>query len=440
MRKSVTATILLFWFLSAPLQLFAQDTPPNTLTSCFDHYKFGNPSTTIVSSLSQAAQGGTIEFSGNVRNASPEVLANLDIWLKVVRTDTASSAPARSIAGLVKAKENIRLDSGQTSEWRYSFAVPKDMPTGTYTVYTYVTSHGRFSHSGVLTSSEVTGPFTTFAVVGDKAGGIYFNANTLLINGTHAKTNDFPVTVAKDAPAVISVPITNTSNEPYKGNITWRVYNRDALDERNLLVTETQELKVHPHASADGMFTVKDTTHADYFVVGDIETAGRSHTYVEVRFIREGYSDAHVVYAGFDKGTPYVCVSPELLTPPPDTEVSLTVRPSSLLGRFVSLFNKNTYAEEHYSGPLPATYGALVAKITAPSDAYTLTATIKQNGKLKDSVMLSYACEDIHACPTPTIRLLTILIPGLLILCILVAIRFMYKKKTVPTDMYQIKQ
>lgn len=399
------------------------------LTSCFDHYHFGSIYASVESSLVQATQSGNIEFTGKLYNKDTASLSEGVIWLRISRIETSSTSEALYPVALYKVKDNISLSPGQDLSYSTVWKIPSDLPEGTYTAATYVTSHDLFSHSGVLYSSKATGPTTSFTVTGTTKGTIYVDTTKVLVAGSRAASNDFPVVVPKEEPVELSAPVVNTSDIPYKGKIVWRVYSSNALSKDSLITEESQEVKIHPHTSTFVTLTIKDTAHATYYVQGEIETPGGTHSSIDVRFTRKGTSEPSLVYAGIDKGSAFACVHSEGTEPSSDSQVSLVVTSDSLFWRVLGTLGITATTEKKYSGSLPLSYSAITTKILHPMGRYHLTATVSEEGNVVGKISQTVSCEEAQACPAPWLRTLYIVIPIFVFIVILVVLIRIYKKR-----------
>lgn len=376
-------------------------TPPSGLTSCFDVYRFGSVVTSVTPSLSTVAQDATVVFKGTVQNQNAYPIDDVTLYIKIFhdRTEGQKNINGPDVVDWFPAVEHFTLKAGETKSVSFSWHVPSDAQPGTYEAASYVSSSHRFELSGLSFTDDITGSMARFTVVGSDVGAVRFEKSAVSVNGNPFYFAAFPPMISSSTPLVpVSAVIDNTKKTAATVSVHWQVYYWDALQQSHLLEDSTQSVALQPNATTSVSYTVKDTNHSTYYVLGTLTDQYGSKSIIGVRYGHDHQpDDTRFNFVGISafpavsgKGEAIACVHSTTGGIVPDSKVVITATTNEFLP-----FLSRTIAHASWVGSLSGNIYALAAPFTGSASSFTLTAQLYQAGTLVDTVSLPYQCSDL---------------------------------------------
>lgn len=426
----VVAFLLVVFFLLAPLASYAQeivDTKsaplPAPLISCFDEtlkgYEYGSVNVTSVPTLTQVSQGSELSIVTTLTNNNAHPIIDAQVYVRIFRTDkTEKNVSGPRIVDQFVAVEGIVLAANTTEHVSFSWQVPKDAEPGEYSVASYVQSAKRFNLQGLSFTSDVTGGQSVFTVVGETKGTIFLDNESITLNGEpYQVIGIIPYVESKDTTVPVTAMVKNTSLSPGRGTVTWRLYSWDGLNDKNLIDTKTETVKIHPESELALRYDISNDQFPIYYLTAELEING-AKSYINVRYTHIN-SDTDLTkpivinpesarmndlgvnqYPITKDSSAYVCMH-ELLEMPNDAEyrsegkVELIVR---------GLNGGPTIASKTYEGYIPWEISALplpLSNLTEPLTNFEVVGRIYLKNELIDEVTLKYTCNELGvACPS----------------------------------------
>ena len=380
---------------------------PEGLQSCFDYYRFGSVPVTFISDTSTISQGSQLKLVGTIENQNTYTVDDVSITAKVFfkkNTDKSSYGP--DVVDIVTVTEHLNLKVGEKRTVLYTWDVPPLTPPGNYQIAGFVASHDRFNLSGLSFSNDVVGSLFNFNVVGENKGAIRFDNTQTTLNGNPFHAATF---APKTSPSGSSTPVTalidNTTDTAYEGVVHWKVYSWDALQVSSLVETQDQLFSVSAHANTELTFNVSNSGSTVYYIVGEIDSVNKGpKSIVTLRYVASSpktNDTARIAFVGATEypakkdTTVFACMHSSGAKPSENVKLEVTATPHDLLARLLSLGN---IGHKTYSGKAPGEIAALAMPLTKPSNDFSVTATLYQDGKMIDTVTSNYYCKDFGTC------------------------------------------
>jgi hypothetical protein len=374
---------------------------PDGLTSCDDYYRFGSTPVTLEGNLTEVGAGSDLAFTGTVENQNPYPISDASVWIKVLRSrGTEKDSDGPDVVDFFKVAYNLTLPANASTPISGTWHVPADAENGDYQLATFVVQDDRFNFEGLTFTDDVVGQGYNFTVVSGSTGSVGFAKNMVNAAGYPFSFDEFPPIIQAGVPTNVSDVITNNLPVAYKGNVTWQLYSWDSIESSHLITQSTVPVKLQPNSSTTLSYTISDTSHSVYYVVGTLATNGGSKSIIGVRLARTGVniprlSFVGVVPAASGKGVAVACIHSSGLAPAASSTVDLSVYRTGIFGSVLNLFLP--LASTQYKGPIPTTIYAL----TVPTDASqseAVEAKLYQNGALVDQVTIPYCTTKDGQC------------------------------------------
>lgn len=410
---------------SATSSAFA-DTPG--LASCFDYYKFNSVPVAISADLSSAVAGAPLGVHLTVTNQNPYPIVDATVYVKVMRYGYALGAKnvnGPDVVDFFPATDPFTLPAGGSVNLSSVWQVPQDAEAGDYTMAAYVVSADRFELEGLSFTDDVVGGALSFKVVSDAKGSVYFDKDTATVLGQPFRFAAYPPRIPTGTAEVpVGIDLANTTPLPATEEVTWTLYNWDALRADQVLDQKTETVTVPAGGSAQVTYTVTDKNHSVYYLLGSVRTAGGSSSLVGIRFVRGDVNEPRLNFVGVT-GYPagagsaaVACVHSAGTSSAENTELEIVATRPSLFGI------GGTIARESYQGPATGDIRALVAPFTAAAGSFSVTARLFQNGALVDQVTEDYNCKDLSpdSCPESSVPLVPLV--GAVVLLVILAVMF----------------
>ncbi|HYE22997.1 MAG TPA: hypothetical protein VEA92_00920 [Candidatus Paceibacterota bacterium] len=386
--------------LPETVELPARLTAPEGLTSCFETYRFGSVYADLAPSLTEASQSSSLAFSGTITNENPYPVSDITIWAKVFKVRTeGKDINGPDVLAWEAVATDLTLKAGETRPLSYEWFVPADAEPGNYQLATYVTNFDRFELSGLTFTDDIVGMKNEFTVVGDSMGAVRFDKDGVTVADRTFYFAAYPPTLPRDTESVpVVATIVNTTPAPYFGTVTWKLHYWDRITNRTLISESTEEVQVNPNETATVSYTVDDTDHAVYYLVGELETELGSKSIIGVRFVREGVQEARLNFVTgtpdpeSGKGVAVACIHATNYTPVENGRIELSARRSGLFYDLLAPFGIGDLGFKKYEGLISSEIYALEMPLTAAAASYVVSAKLYQGDELVDQVSVPY-CE-----------------------------------------------
>jgi len=382
----------------------------------------------ISGNLAQLSQGSNLTITGTVGNQNKHPIVHTTVYGKIFhkRGDgVAKDVNGPDVVDWVKLAEDLSIPAGATVPLSYAWKVPTNAEPGSYQIATFVIASGKFEMLGLSFTDDVVGGSFNFTVVGDGIGATRFDKAGVKVGEQTYRFAAFPPRVAKDTPTPVTAIVTNTTDSPVTTTVSWKVYSWDALSDDNLIDQASQEVTIAPKSSQTVSFTVKDTAHSVYYVVGEF-SRGASKSIIGVRFVRAGINIPRISSAGATTypattdGKAYACVHNTGLGQAENSRIELYVQRTDLVGRLFGL----TLGKQTYFGSIPGKMSAFSVPVTGSASTFIVNAKLYQNDALIDESSISYDCKALGApCATDWASYII----GVLILAILALAYFVFR-------------
>jgi len=387
---------------------FASTTIPQGLEDCFNYYTFGSVEAQISGSLSRVYQGTNFSVAGTLTNQNPYPITDATVWVKIIKLNTGATKKGVSgsvdVVDMFKTAEHITLAAHGSRPLSFIWKAPTDTQPGSYRMVTFVDGNEQFSLSGLLFTDDTFGNTLDFSVVGQDFGALRFDKHTVQLNKKPFHFTGYPPQIAASSTPTVSAVILNSGNDILPAHITWKLYYWDNAIPSHLIAERTQEQLVAAHASTTVSFTVTDTAHSVYYLVGELlDKNGADRSVIGVRFSRDGVNTPRLEFAGVNQypaatsSTAFACMhatNDDPNTPVTNGKLTLSVFAPGFFGT-------TTLAQKSYEGVITGDMLALAVPFTAQAKTFTVIADLFQDGKIVDSVSVPYRCEDLQdACPS----------------------------------------
>lgn len=378
------------------------------LDSCFLYYTFGSTPVVLTAELASVAIGVPFNVKGSVTNANAYPIVDATVYVKVMRQRSVEKdVNGPDIVDFIPVLEHANIQAGQTIPFSFTWNVPKDADVGAYRMAAYVVEKERFNFLGLSFTDDVTGGFYQFNVVGNTPGTTRFNKDSATVNGTRYYFAAFPPTLRPEiASAEVMIDVENTSKNAYTGSVTWKLYYWDSLRTEHLLDEETVAIEVPAGGTVPVSFTIPDTTHSVYYLVGELETPGGSKSIAGIRVARADENTPRInsmnvtAYPTTEDTKAFTCFHNAGHGEAANTKVEMWVKEPLLFG-LIGL----PIAHEVYTGVAPKNIVALTMPAgKAGLSSFDLVATVSQDGKVIDKIKIPYRCDQLGAtCSWPSL-------------------------------------
>jgi len=370
---------------------------PDALKSCSMFYSFGSTPISVTPVTSSVAAGKTAQFVGTVQNRNSYPLTDVTVYAKIfsMGTTTEKNTAGPDIIDWFPVRSGMMLAAGSSTPLTVDWAVPAGLPGGSYQLALYVVDHDRFEYQGLTFTDDVPGMTSAFTVDGTQAGRVAFDKTNVTVAGAPFYFAAYPPHVAATSSAPIEASITNTTDAPYDGSVSWTLYYWDGLSERTELAKSTEHVTVPAGGSQSVSYTVSDTAHTVYYLEGVLTTPNAGKSVIGVRFVRINGSEPRFNAIGVTSypvpagGSAFACFHSTSEKDNPDTTVTVAAHRTGLLG-ILDLFHP--FAKATYTGIAPSQLAALPVSFAKGTGSFMLSATLYDHGTKIDSLTMDYSC------------------------------------------------
>lgn len=394
---------------------------PDALVSCFDTYRFGSVPAVVVPSLERAIQGTTLSFAGGVTNENPYPIPDVKVWAKVFKVSGAEKdVNGPDVVAWIEASDALNVAAGETKPVSFTWDIPADAEPGEYQIATFVTSSDRFELSGLSFTDDVVGRVANFEVLGENLGAVRFAKDSVTVNGRPFRFAAFPPTVPEGVAMVpVTARIENTGAVTHSAVVTWQLHSWDALSDRTRISESRQDIMVPGNGSVDVSFTVEDTAHTVYYLIGTVTSPYGSQSIAGIRFVR---TDVDLPRFNFVTGTPgaegnagkvVACIHSTNEDAVQNGRVELVAYRAGPLGSFLNSIGIGQLAAATYEGVIPSDIYALEASLEKAADKYIVDARLYKDGALIDHIEIPYCASGECGSDRTTFALMAVI--GLLL-------------------------
>ena len=377
---------------------------PKELESCFKYYTFGSVDAQISGRMSRVSQGTDFGISGTLTNHNPYPIVDAAVWVKVFKKrpdPTAKNVNGPDVVDMIKVVDHITLRAGESRPFSFVWNVPPDAQPGDYRMVSFVDGSQQFSLLGLTFTDDIVGDSFDFSIVGHDFGTVRFGKESVHINGQPFYFAAFPPQVdASTTDVTVTANIANTATEPTAAQVSWKLYYWDSTIPAHLLTNETKQYIIGAKSSGAVSFTITDTTHTVYYLVGELTEHSGSKSVIGVRFVRSGVSMPRLAFVGVNSypvatsSTAFTCIHSTN-----NTEVENATLTLSVLTK--GFFGTTTVISKTYRGAIPGDMLAFALPFATKLSSFSIAAELYQNGKLVESKIVPYRCEDLQdVCPT----------------------------------------
>jgi hypothetical protein len=258
------------------------------LVNCFDRYNFGSVQVQVDATLSSVIPGGTVTFVGNIINENEYPVVDASVYVKIFKTDEGNiSSNAFDVVDQFFVKENVALAANEHQSVNFSWDVPRFARAGEYQVATFVVADKKWNLLGLPFTDDVVGNTADFRVNTKKTTGVYFDKDSVEINGEDYRFAKFPPEFENDEEIVLTANLVNTTNTDHLVSLSWKLHEWDGLEEENIVDKETESIRVPARSGTEVSFTTTMNDYPVYYLVGEI-LHGDAKSLIGPRFVRKG--------------------------------------------------------------------------------------------------------------------------------------------------------
>ena len=349
--------------------------------------------------------GTSLGIRMTATNENPYPIVDAKVYLKVMRYGYAKgqkNVNGPDVVDFFPATDPFTIPAGGKVNLSSVWKVPQDAEAGDYLMAAYVVSADRFEMEGLSFTDDVIGGALNFHIASDAVGSVRFDKGSATVLGKPFRFAAYPPQIPQGVKEVpVAIDLVNTTLSEADEEVTWTLYSWDALRSSQVLDQKTETVTVPQNGTAHVSYTVTDTNHSVYYLLGSVRSAGGSSSLAGIRFVRGDVNEPRLNFVGatgYPAGTQaaaVACIHSTGTAPAENTKLELIATRPSLFGWGA------TIAEKTYEGPAAGDIRALVAPFTAAADSFSITARLFQNGALVDQVTENYNCEDISpdSCP-----------------------------------------
>ncbi|NCN52744.1 hypothetical protein GW943_02970 [Candidatus Parcubacteria bacterium] len=367
---------------------------PKGLPACGAWYQSNKTPIALTASAESVAAGETVSFSGTLTNEAPYAIADMNVYVKVFRDRTpgARDVNGPDVVDWFHAVSDISLKAGESRWVTISWKVPTGAQPGRYTLGTYVTGSDQFDLQGLTFSDDAVGNITNFTVTGDDNGALVFDKTSVTVAGQPFYFATFPPVVLATSSVVITADIANSMEDTVRGTVTWKLYSWDGISEDRLIEESHDDITLPTKSKAALTYTVTDTAHSVYYLVGDVVAENGTRSVIGARFLRNGVDEPRFSAAGSDyplvggESKLFVCAQNAGNRIAKDVVFSVLVVPHGVRSLF------GPVAEATYEGGFPPSALALPLQAQKSATSFDVIARLTQNGTVIDSITIPYSC------------------------------------------------
>ncbi len=380
-----------------PSLMSLQEPAPEGTVSCFDNYHFGSVQVDVSPSVSSTVPGIPVTFSGTIKNQNSYPVIAGSVYAKVFRKQSDPSLVQQNGHLLVDqfvVKSDVTLGAEGEDAISFDWNIPSSAPAGDYEVALFFYTADRFNLLGLTFTDDVVGNKASFSVKSENQGEVAFDKNAVTLNGNQYRFAAFPPRFTKDESVKTEVKLKNTTGKDQVAAVSWKLYNWDALRKENFIEEKRETISLRSGETKTLSYATTKEKGAVSFLVVEAVTNGQK-SLLDIRFVRDGVSETRINFPGIAsfplvKGQPnavFACAHSTNLPLVPNSELALTLKDNA-----GNIIHDYTY-KGGITGSMMGLKDAFTPKQTY--DTFTLTTTLKKDGKVVESLDLNYDCSRI---------------------------------------------
>lgn len=355
------------------------------------------------STLEQIVPGATLGFVGTLKNDNDYPVVDGSVYVKIFRRegDMETNAGIRQngypLIDQFALPETFTLPAKGEKPVSFEWNVPSNAKSGEYFAAFFFQSAKRYNLLGLSFTDDVTGNQTSFSVINEfKTQSVEFDKYSVTLNDKAHNFTIFPLHFTQDETVTAKVKLVNPSNRSVTVPITWKTYAWDGLREDQVKDQKTESITLAPQETKELAYAVKPIEASVSYVVVEAADQG-SKSILDIRFVRDGIKETRINFPGVLKypltqnedNTVFSCVHATNVASTPGNSLTLTLKDQDR-----KVIHSYTY-EGDITGAMMGVKDVFTPKETFST--FTLTATLKHDGKIVDEVTQTYDCEQIDA-------------------------------------------
>lgn len=363
--------------------------------NCFDHYEFGSVTAKPFSEIRTASSGQMLGFGLEIVNNNPYPVVDLEVYVRVFRSQEDSANTKNNADHIVdqfRVVEDLSLLANESKRTEFFWNIPQDVLSGNYRLVTFVVSSGRYNLNGLSFTDDITGNSTNFSIVG-KDEGVYFDKNTVTVDGEQHTFVSALNVLDKDVPIEIEVDVVNDTDEDQAVYLEWSDYVWDSANEDNLINTDEDKVFVPAKSSVSVSHVLKDNTKPVYLVIPKLSYKD-TKSFLNIRFARDANDYPRINFPGVDsypvsdETTFFVCLH--------SVGQKEIIEGVTYRAEFVNEKGKVFHSYE-YNGKVSSGMMGLVETFSPFGEysSFKINSTLLHNGKVIDTDSLEYNCKDL---------------------------------------------
>lgn len=413
----------------ASLTVSAQETAEGFVSSC-PYYNSRSVRVDAFPQSSLFSQGTEARFSATIHNTNAFPVTEGSLLVRVV------DASQRIHDEFFVRSNDIAIPAQGSQGLEVVWSVPAFTNPGVYTAQFYFLSSGNFFLAGVPFAQGVVGGESKFSVGGVSVPTVYFDPSFVKVGATSHKTNEDIVLTGKE-PASFSTVIKNTLATKSDVLVTWKAFTGESFNEADIVASSIEKISLVPGVDYVSRFALTHASSSAYRIVGEVLWRD-TKSLVQARAVRPNVSSGVFRLLGLSE-FPFVKKGDVVLHGCIDSVVSkndTTHFPQSLRVSVVDAAGK-VASEKSYELPLSRVNGFsyVIPSFKKHNRVVLVAELFSKEGKVQDSVRVSYDCEKFGSCSTKNASTDTFfnvlaLVGGLLTALLFIA--FGKKKASVP--------
>jgi hypothetical protein len=375
---------------------------PNTYLC--DDYQYGSVQIPFEPTVLSTVPGVPLTFVGNIQNNNKYPLVRGQIYLKIFRKGNDKESVQRNGHDLVYqgvVMEDLFLDANQEKPINFTWRVPNNTAEGEYQAAVFFQSSKKFNFLGLSFTDDIVGNTADFSITSEeKQQAVFLDKDSVTLNKTPYHFAAFPPHFGKDDVVIAEADLLNKTSNLKNVSITWTLYNWDALQEKNLIETRTEQIELKANERRRMSYTAEKSTGAVSYLVVEAQE-GESKSILDVRFVRDEISEARINFSGIiryplkagESNALFSCLHSTNMPLVKDGELELSLKD----------FEGNTIHTYTYKGDVSGSMMEIKDEFVTDKDYsdFLASVSLKKSGEIVETVTQEYRCEDINPrlCP-----------------------------------------
>ncbi|NTW30398.1 MAG: hypothetical protein HGA33_03910, partial [Candidatus Moranbacteria bacterium] len=346
--------------------------------------------------------GVPVTFRGTIANANPYPVVDGSLFVKIFRKTTGETQRnGNPVVDAFFAGEDLAVPANGNIPFSFEWQSPRYFPSGEYEAHFFFLVGKRFNLLGLSFTDDVTGNRTSFSVKSDAPEVPSFDKDAVSLNGTPYSFAAFAPHFSKDEAVNADVILVNPTVEARSVEIVWTLSNW-STESGSVLDTKTETVTLSPNERKSLRYVSDPKQSIGSVTVLRAEMRYRdTKSILGIRFVRDGFEEARLNFPGIMKypvrvgetNTIFSCLHSTNAGIVKGGELILTLTDS-----FGTVLDTHTYRGD-ITGAMMGVKHDFTPKTS--SSTFTLSTTLKKDGKTLETYETTYACEDIDSslCP-----------------------------------------